>query len=606
MTLTSPISSCGGASRPAGPPIESVEARSSVDGSSTVFNASSSSQQAAHAPDTPHAPEVPAWLEALDCLRSVPVSLHQAHERVRKFSERRGCLAQTRGYVQSKSSSPTGVWLPYGADAVTGESPGSQAGVPANLSGPNGRSAGSRTEAANGPQPSDSLPFPLLSEHQTSRNVGASTLFARPRPPRRFELVDAYRYWADPIASTIPRVKGPLPDSLPIGADGWRLGGVALSVSECIASLYEAKQQNAQSKARPCTARLYSRVGGFSEAGAWHAALAELAQELYLTDLFKILPQFEETAFNKNTARWPNLSDPTLMCLEHGLGVPVMQINSHRTAVGFLDVTPASLIGLERRLLYKWLLIESRPETAKWTNEQLDAVLTPALADWVRSLRQEVKSSDSGLFASWFRFLEEQSSVHGSLSQSSCDLMDKLSAEVGKMKKVDQKNPGDAALVRGVEDSAVFRRVVDGLVTLQDKIRYGGGSLPSAGAERAYLNSLMRNFTCDALGFSCAAELAQFDLLLRAARRARNHGFNDHSVNQALEQHHAWVAETQGGCDTPLRQSLLSLTDAYKEALEQPANDCMFTLDEPSRATANRCRLAFDRTCRASMSFNAH
>ncbi len=465
---------------------------------------------------------MPPWFDALDCLRHAPDNLRHAHSLVEDFSRRRGALARVQ------------------------------------LSAP------------------DRMPM----------NVQATGS----RRSRVFELTDAYRYWSDPIASGALSLAGtPLPDALPTGQDGWRLGGAALSVARRFASAYGGVQTPGASQPRDCTARLYSRLGGFSEAGAWHAALAELAQDLYLGDLLGVLPRHEETPVNAREIGWPTLSGPSLMCLEHGLGVPVMQINWARSAIGFMDVTPESLICLEGRLFSNWLLKESRLQSPTCTDRELDDRLTPALADWVRILRKEPFIAGTGLWASWFNFLQRQSMGCWS---GGCSFVDDTSLRLlrAELEQMSRASPGQLASVpleTWTDAYPFWFNMLDGMVTLQDNIRYGGGCLPIAGIERAYLNSLLRNMSCDALGLHEPAEIAQFDLLLNTCRNARNHGFNDYGVNRGLEQHHIWVAGSQNGNQSPARLALKALTDRLSKIRDTSGDDdCLFTLDEPSRATA--------------------
>lgn len=420
---------------------------------------------------------------------------------------------------------------------------------------------------------------------------------------RQYRLTQVYRYWGNPLVSSAlqnPSLRAqPLRDVLPCGEDALHLGGVAIAIAEPFHRQSEAaSSRSMRQQERSCAARLYSRFGGFSPAGAWHAMLAELSQDLYLKNLLQALPRHETVDLAKKSVEWPTLSGPSLMTLEHGVGVPVMQINWTRTAIGFSDVVDESLLSIEGRLFSNWLLLQSgggAGNAEPWPQAQIEHVLTPALAAWVSDMQREGVGGGTALWASWFQFLTRQSAGFGHAAAFSSgvsdhgDVLRTLKAEFDHIRFLVDEDLLATDLECWQEACPAWCGMVQGLVILQDAVIHGGGGLPVAGHERLYLASLLRNMTCAALSLHEAAEVAQFDLLLQACRKRRNTGFAGQHANQALERHHVWVAESQPGYRTLERKALKQLTTAYSQAAEQGEHECIFSLDEACPTPARFC-----------------
>ena len=148
------------------------------------------------------------------------------------------------------------------------------------------------------------------------------------------------------------------------------------------------------------------------------------------------------------------------------------------------------------------------------------------------------------------------------------------------LSSIDSREQDVTAVCPALENASCFSQVLGALSQFQHEIRYRSDDcrLPMAGLERAYLNSMFRNWMCDILDFKLPAEIAQFDLLLRAKRANDNTHFNDYSPNVALIDHLEGAANNASGSSSVFRRALREMT----ERLELSANqdEAVFVLDE--------------------------
>lgn len=467
----------------------------------------------------------------------------------------------------------------------------------------------------------------MTTEHLTAVSGQTQTHRLRPVEPD-FRLEGVHRYWsqtpqpsgqdaagrllrsaidvprtaAGAASATVPRPNAASADVLSASAP-WH-GHLTVQIAPIL-----NPRLRASFPYTPVSARLSSSLRAGMSPAAWQAGVTGLAQDLYLRALIDSIPQTELRNPDARYIRWPTINAESTMVFEHGLGVPVMAVNGQRIAVGLTDALEGRFLLIETSLFLDSLVRLCDPDAA-WDAATCDAVLTPVLSDWIVSMRATLRAAASSAVAHAHDALALLDSTGGldGLSQlyalvfqhaqrSGCPPTDathvgqQLRQELSALKAIRPETLSFTDADRWFAACPQFLRFLDGLSRLQDRIRYEQGGrthLPPGGQERAWLNTQLRHLFCADLRMHRPAEMAQFDLLLRAVRSHSNAGFNDDSVSLELVRHHEWVAASEDGHDSRLCRVLAQSTRLVPEMRDAHLDEpCIFWLDEHSSATAH-------------------
>jgi hypothetical protein len=318
------------------------------------------------------------------------------------------------------------------------------------------------------------------------------------------------------------------------------------------------------------------------EAECWLSLKSGACEESLPSPVMRLFLSLAQDMYLSTTDM--STKEASTLSVFHGLGLPATFVNSKLCTVSGLkekDETPASLLSNELNLL-KALLFKlgghtQTPEGIK----NLCAVFPLPLVELVKYLHAQGSAvrniSADALFVS---FLLERLDNDASAPVSLVALKNQVRESVLGL-SARRHSPGlNESLVCAVGAGSLFANVVKALSKFQHEIRYQTDEcqMPKAGEERAYLNSIFRNWMCKVLDFQLPAEIAQFDLLLRANRAATNSHFNDYSSNAALVEHLSEVAASAAGKNSVVTVALSAMTK-YLEG-HASGDDALFVFDE--------------------------
>ncbi|MCE2680823.1 MAG: hypothetical protein LW629_10355 [Burkholderiales bacterium] len=278
------------------------------------------------------------------------------------------------------------------------------------------------------------------------------------------------------------------------------------------------------------------------------------------------------------------IKDASTVSVLHGLGLPTAFVNSQFCLVSGLkekDETPASLLSNELNLL-KALLVKlgehtQTPEGVK----NLCAVFPLPLVELVKYLHAQGSATENvsvdAVFVSFLLArLKNDESAPVALATLKRQVRDNI-FEVCAQRYPSSLNE---SLASALGAGSLFANAVKALSKFQHEIRYQSDEcqMPKAGEERAYLNSIFRNWMCKVLDFQLPAEIAQFDLLLRANRTNTNSHFNDYSSNGALVKQLTEAAAFAAGKNSVVTAALSAMTKHLED--HASSDDALFVLDE--------------------------
>ena len=273
----------------------------------------------------------------------------------------------------------------------------------------------------------------------------------------------------------------------------------------------------------------------------------------------------------------------------HGLGLPRTFVNGKQLLLTGLadkgkDTKPASLLSTEL-LLFRLLLSELGTQK-DLDVKALGSELPRPLFDFVMHV-QNRSSDEKSIDDHFIDFLMPHNSNVANNPNPLENFKKESRTEIKNLLSSLAENRFDkTATERVLKTQNCFSLMLEALTQLQHNIRYQSDDckIPNAGIGRAYFNSMIRNWMCNILDFTLPAEIAQFDLLLRAKRANNNSLCNDYSVNSTLIEHLRETAvATDCGANSSIRRALHAMTEFLEDSASQ--DDSVFVFDESGLST---------------------
>lgn len=400
-------------------------------------------------------------------------------------------------------------------------------------------------------------------------------------------IVTQTRHWFDPDLLGSTACQRVFSDHRSSGEQPMVMGGVTVSLRR-----HFAQRLTRRSAPTPLTCHYESALSPALPPGSWLRLMAGLAQDQFLQGLAVFHAQ-QAPGLANNAPVCPNRDGSQELTVSHGLGL-VRLVSGKRTSYLGFDAHPALAFPAIETRLFSQAMAQLAADWIQQPDVQLDAVLPPALVRLVRimaaaslagqsiSLPQAIVLDRVSAFGASLAIRPDISADRW-LQEVSHDLQD---AAIQSEHSSDEEILSEQALNFSASGVSRFMALAQGLSRLQDDVRYGTSGicrLPVAGTERAYLNALLRNLMCQALGIVRPAEIAQFDLLLTALRNSRNLGFNDYSHDSCLQSEMCRLSGHAAGSKQPLARHLEKLTQSVisqTEAAESQTGAAVFVLDE--------------------------